>query len=119
MASSLMAIPAEMKKPIATSATSLAILKLGHIETRNPVLYGALMEWRIPRRPALLPAGFIEPCYPTVSKKAPSGPNWIHEIKHTGIGSSCVRTPSECARPCDSTALPRGDAAIYLRLISA
>jgi ATP-dependent DNA ligase len=37
-----------------------------------------------PRRPAVLPAGFIEPCNPTVSKKAPSGPQWIHEIKHDG-----------------------------------
>jgi ATP-dependent DNA ligase len=42
------------------------------------------MEWRTPRRPALLPAGFIEPCNPIVSKKAPSGPQWIHEIKHDG-----------------------------------
>jgi ATP-dependent DNA ligase len=42
------------------------------------------MEWRAPRRPTVLPAGFIEPCSPTVSKKAPSGPQWIHEIKHDG-----------------------------------
>jgi hypothetical protein len=28
--------------------------------------YGAGMEWRTPRRPARLPAGFIEPCNPTV-----------------------------------------------------
>jgi bifunctional non-homologous end joining protein LigD len=42
------------------------------------------MEWRAPRRPALWPAGFVEPCNPTASKKAPSGPNWIHEIKHDG-----------------------------------
>jgi bifunctional non-homologous end joining protein LigD len=42
------------------------------------------MDWRAPRRPAVLPAGFIEPCNPTVAKKAPSGPQWIHEIKHDG-----------------------------------
>src|SRR5437764_12610402 len=42
------------------------------------------MEWRTPRKPAVMPAGFIEPCNPTFSKKAPSGPNWIHEIKHDG-----------------------------------
>src|SRR5947208_14231075 len=42
------------------------------------------MLWRVPRRPTVLPAGFIEPCQPTVAKKAPSGPNWIHEIKHDG-----------------------------------
>jgi ATP-dependent DNA ligase len=42
------------------------------------------MEWRAPSRPTVLPAGFIEPCNPTVSKKAPSGQLWIHEIKHDG-----------------------------------
>jgi bifunctional non-homologous end joining protein LigD len=30
------------------------------------------------------PAGFIKPCQPTLSDKAPSGPLWIHEIKHDG-----------------------------------
>jgi len=30
-------------------------------------------EWTAPRRPARLPAGFIEPCNPTFSAKAPSG----------------------------------------------
>jgi bifunctional non-homologous end joining protein LigD len=43
------------------------------------------MEWHNSvRRPRPRPAGFIEPCNPTVSKKAPSGPLWIHEIKHDG-----------------------------------
>jgi bifunctional non-homologous end joining protein LigD len=32
----------------------------------------------------MLPAGFIAPCNPTVSERPPSGPNWIHEIKHDG-----------------------------------
>ena len=27
---------------------------------------------------------FIEPCQRTVTKKAPSGASWIHEIKHDG-----------------------------------
>jgi len=40
------------------------------------------MEWRTARRPAVLPAGFIEPCNPTASKRALVGPGWIHEIKH-------------------------------------
>jgi bifunctional non-homologous end joining protein LigD len=31
-----------------------------------------------------MPAGFIEPCNPTVCKIAPSGPQWVHEIKHDG-----------------------------------
>jgi bifunctional non-homologous end joining protein LigD len=30
------------------------------------------------------PAGFIVPCVPTLSDRAPSGPQWIHEIKHDG-----------------------------------
>jgi bifunctional non-homologous end joining protein LigD len=42
------------------------------------------MEWRSVRRPAVMPAGFIEPCNPTVCKVAPSGPQWVHEIKHDG-----------------------------------
>jgi ATP-dependent DNA ligase len=43
------------------------------------------MLWRTPsKRPSILPAGFIEPCNPSVSTKAPTGPQWIHEIKHDG-----------------------------------
>jgi ATP-dependent DNA ligase len=30
------------------------------------------------------PAGFIEPCIPTLVSKPPAGPQWIHEIKHDG-----------------------------------
>jgi ATP-dependent DNA ligase len=29
--------------------------------------------------------GFIEPCLPSPSKVPPSGPDWIHEIKHDGF----------------------------------
>src|SRR5688500_15131162 len=29
-----------------------------------------------------LPAGFIKPCQPTLSEHAPTGPLWVHEIKH-------------------------------------
>jgi hypothetical protein len=32
-----------------------------------------------------LPAGFIEPCLPTSSKKPPSGDGWLFEIKHDGF----------------------------------
>src|SRR5262249_34768688 len=28
--------------------------------------------------------GFIEPCLPTSTSKPPSGPGWLHEIKHDG-----------------------------------
>src|SRR5688500_13816905 len=30
------------------------------------------------------PPGFIKPSQPTLSDKAPSGPLWLHEIKHDG-----------------------------------
>jgi bifunctional non-homologous end joining protein LigD len=30
------------------------------------------------------PAGFIEPCLPTLAGKPPIGAGWIHEIKHDG-----------------------------------
>ena len=32
----------------------------------------------------ILPAGFIEPCIPTVASVPPTGPGWLHEIKHDG-----------------------------------
>jgi bifunctional non-homologous end joining protein LigD len=30
------------------------------------------------------PPGFIRPCQPTLSAKAPAGAAWIHEVKHDG-----------------------------------
>jgi hypothetical protein len=32
----------------------------------------------------LLPTRFIEPCLPSTAERPPSGPNWIHELKHDG-----------------------------------
>jgi bifunctional non-homologous end joining protein LigD len=29
-------------------------------------------------------SGFIEPCLPSKTAKLPSGPLWLHEIKHDG-----------------------------------
>jgi ATP-dependent DNA ligase len=29
-------------------------------------------------------SGFIEPCLPTKVARPPSGPLWVHEIKHDG-----------------------------------
>ena len=45
-----------------------------------------MVPWRSsPRkRSALAPASFVDPCLPVLSHKAPSGPLWIHEIKHDG-----------------------------------
>jgi bifunctional non-homologous end joining protein LigD len=31
------------------------------------------------------PNGFIEPCLPSPAPKPPTGPGWIHEIKHDGF----------------------------------
>jgi ATP-dependent DNA ligase len=41
--------------------------------------YSAVM---IRRR--VLPVGYVEPCIPTLTAKPPSGPDWVHEIKHDG-----------------------------------
>ena len=30
------------------------------------------------------PSGFIAPCLPSKAGQAPSGPLWVHEIKHDG-----------------------------------
>jgi ATP-dependent DNA ligase len=27
---------------------------------------------------------FVDPCIPTLAAKPPSGPDWVHEIKHDG-----------------------------------
>src|SRR5262245_42068980 len=39
-----------------------------------------------------MPLGFIEPCLPTVASKPPSGPGWLHEIKHDGFRMMMLRT---------------------------
>jgi len=36
------------------------------------------------RRIAASKTSFVEPCLPTLSIKPPSGPGWVHEIKHDG-----------------------------------
>jgi bifunctional non-homologous end joining protein LigD len=30
------------------------------------------------------PPGFVEPCIPTLASRPPTGPQWVHEIKHDG-----------------------------------
>ena len=40
------------------------------------------MSLRKRTRPGL---GIIEPCLPSPAKAAPSGPGWLHEIKHDGF----------------------------------
>ena len=33
----------------------------------------------------LSPTGFVPPCLPTKAAEPPSGPLWVHEIKHDGF----------------------------------
>ena len=35
-------------------------------------------------RPLNAPAGFIQPCLPSLSERPPRGPGWAHELKHDG-----------------------------------
>ena len=50
-----------------------------------PPVWSALWTaMRVPGAKIPLPPGFIPPCLPTPSQKAPSGSAWVHEIKHDG-----------------------------------
>jgi bifunctional non-homologous end joining protein LigD len=33
----------------------------------------------------VVPSRVYEPCLPTVATKVPTGPEWLHELKHDGI----------------------------------
>jgi bifunctional non-homologous end joining protein LigD len=45
-------------------------------------------------RTRLAPSGFIEPCLPSPAEHPPSGPGWIHEIKHDGFRLMARRDPA-------------------------
>jgi hypothetical protein len=49
----------------------------------------------LPRR--IRTEGFIYPCIPTLAAKPPSGPGWVHEIKHDGY-RLIVRRDGEAVR---------------------
>jgi ATP-dependent DNA ligase len=38
-------------------------------------------------------SSFIEPCLPSTADQPPSGPEWIHEIKHDGYRLMAKRDP--------------------------
>ena len=40
-----------------------------------------------------VPSGFIEPCLPSSAGKPPTGPDWVHEIKHDGYRLMARREP--------------------------
>ena len=50
----------------------------GAVEPRGAI---ALSSGMVPPRP---PSGFIPPCQPSKAARPPSGPDWVHEIKHDG-----------------------------------
>jgi ATP-dependent DNA ligase len=55
------------------------------VERARFITYLPPMLWRISSgKPRLKPASFIKPCLATESKTVPSGPDWVHEIKHDG-----------------------------------
>jgi bifunctional non-homologous end joining protein LigD len=49
----------------------------------------------VPRR--VRTDGFIDPCIPTLAAKPPTGPGWVHEIKHDGY-RLIVRRDGEAVR---------------------
>jgi ATP-dependent DNA ligase len=40
------------------------------------------------------PSGFIEPCLPSSADQPPSGPDWVHGIKHDGLRLMVRRDPA-------------------------
>ena len=40
-----------------------------------------------------IPPGFVDPCLPSLADRPPSGPDWIHEIKHDGYRLMARRDP--------------------------
>jgi bifunctional non-homologous end joining protein LigD len=53
------------------------------------------MLWRSSLPPSPLPSGFVQPCLPTLGHAVPSGPQWVHEIKHNGYRFICRREGSQ------------------------
>jgi bifunctional non-homologous end joining protein LigD len=44
------------------------------------------MPWHNPPRARRTPpAGFMQPCRPTLVANPPAGPGWLHEVKHDGF----------------------------------
>jgi bifunctional non-homologous end joining protein LigD len=44
-------------------------------------------------RPRPVHSGFISPCLPSSADRLPSGPGWVHEIKHDGYRLMALRDP--------------------------
>jgi bifunctional non-homologous end joining protein LigD len=56
-----------------------------------PFWDSACLSWPMPPAitsampPRILSFGFIAPCLPSRAERPPSGPGWVHEIKHDGF----------------------------------
>src|SRR5215471_19846190 len=48
---------------------------------------------RCPKSPRMRVSAFIEPCLPSPADRPPSGPDWIHEVKHDGYRLMARRDP--------------------------
>src|SRR4029077_2851640 len=46
---------------------------------------------RVPPSPPR--SGFVDPCLPSPAERPPSGPDWVHEIKHDGYRLMARRDP--------------------------
>jgi hypothetical protein len=46
------------------------------------------------------PSGLIEPCLPSPADRLPSGPDWVHEIKHDGYRLMARRGPVGGSNAC-------------------
>ena len=45
------------------------------------------------------PSGFLEPCQPSKVARPPSGPLWVHEIKHDGYRTGAYRAVTADTTP--------------------
>jgi hypothetical protein len=50
----------------------------------------ALTQWELI---AAVASHFIEPCLPSPGERPPTGPDWVHEIKHDGYRLMARRDP--------------------------
>ena len=74
--------------PPCTTSPSRATVMSCASSTRSGDARAGLIHHDGPRRyPPMIvrrPSGFIEPCLPSKVTRPPSGPLWVHEIKHDG-----------------------------------
>jgi bifunctional non-homologous end joining protein LigD len=57
----------------------------GPVELLAPAPYRGMPWHNPPRARRTPPAGFIQPCRPTLVANPPAGPGWLHEVKHDGF----------------------------------